>query len=398
VPWLLLVEGGMGLNNMATDTRSNNGKDGPSFSRVMQKHAGRAKEKILQNLGKADKTTDEVFDQYEANFNKQQTSANKLHREVSNYIRCARALQGASKSLFETLQEVYEPDWAGFEHIYTQSQSSDILWTDFVHKLQEQTMAPLHQYQAQFPELRKKIDKRGRKLVDYDSMRHQVEALQKSNKRDEYKMARCKDQLESARTTYDALNKELYTSLPTVYDERVHRTASSISTLFSAESALMREGVKISNELESIGEKLTTEEQRGTYKTKRGQPVTLNPVNFAATPQATINNVPHREEVGRPYEEIQFEDSKKQQLNGIPDTKIPAGVNTAGLAEGVLYQVRSTYKYEREDTDELSFDVGEVINVVEYEDPEDMEDGWLCGYITNPNEKGLFPGNFTKNI
>ena len=64
------------------------------------------------------------------------------------------ALQGASKSLFETLQEVYEPDWAGFEHIYTQSQSSDILWTDFVHKLQEQTMAPLHQYQAQFPELR----------------------------------------------------------------------------------------------------------------------------------------------------------------------------------------------------------------------------------------------------
>ena len=27
-----------------------------------------------------------------------------------------------------------------------------------------------------------------------------------------------------------------------------------------------------------------------------------------------------------------------------------------------------------------------------------QEDGWLCGYITNPNEKGLFPGNFTKNI
>lgn len=38
----------------------------------------------------------------------------------------------------------------------------------------------------------------------------------------------------------------------------------------------------------------------------------------------------------------------------------------------MLYQVRSTYKYDREDVDELSFDVGELINVIEYEDPEEQ--------------------------
>ena len=53
----------------------------------------------------------------------------------------------------------------------------------------------------------KKIDKRGRKLVDYDSQRHQLEGLQRSARRDEYKIARVKDQLEQAKSTYESLNK-----------------------------------------------------------------------------------------------------------------------------------------------------------------------------------------------
>lgn len=53
----------------------------------------------------------------------------------------------------------------------------------------------------------KKIDKRGRKLVDYDSQRHQLENLQRASRRDEYKIARARDALETARTTYEVLNK-----------------------------------------------------------------------------------------------------------------------------------------------------------------------------------------------
>ena len=48
------------------------------------------------------------------------------------------------------------------------------------------------------------------------------------------------------------------------------------------------------------------------------------------------------------------------------------GANTDGLPEGVLYQVKASYRYQAEDVDELNFDVGEVINVVEYDDPDDQ--------------------------
>jgi hypothetical protein len=42
------------------------------------------------------------------------------------------------------------------------------------------------------------------------------------------------------------------------------------------------------------------------------------------------------------------------------------------LPPGVLYRVKATYKYVREDADELSFDVGDIVNVIEYDDPEDQ--------------------------
>lgn len=34
--------------------------------------------------------------------------------------------------------------------------------------------------------------------------------------------------------------------------------------------------------------------------------------------------------------------------------------------------MKATYKYVKEDGDELSFDVGETIQVIEYDDPEDQ--------------------------
>ena len=45
---------------------------------------------LLQNLGKADKTTDDIFDEHLLNFNIQQSNANRLHKDITNYIRCVK--------------------------------------------------------------------------------------------------------------------------------------------------------------------------------------------------------------------------------------------------------------------------------------------------------------------
>merc|ERR1712112_27740 len=74
----------------------------------------------------------------------------------------------------------------------------------------------------------------------------------------------------------------------------------------------------------------------------------------------------------------------------------PSGATTDNLPPGVLYQVKAAYKYQAEDVDELNFEVGEVIDVVEYEDSEDQEEGWLTGVKQSTGQKGLFPANFTR--
>ncbi|XP_014217836.1 myc box-dependent-interacting protein 1-like, partial [Copidosoma floridanum] len=77
---------------------------------------------------------------------------------------------------------------------------------------------------------------------------------------------------------------------------------------------------------------------------------------------------------------------------------LSAGATTDNLPPGVLYRVKATYKYTCEDVDELSFEVGEIIRVVEYDDPEEQEEGWLMGMKEGTNEKGMFPANFTKPL
>lgn len=37
-----------------------------------------------------------------------------------------------------------------------------------------------------------------------------------------------------------------------------------------------------------------------------------------------------------------------------------------------LWQVRAAYRYVAEDDDELSFEKGEIINVIEFEDPDEQ--------------------------
>lgn len=60
-----------------------------------------------------------------------------------------------------------------------------------------------------------------------------------------------------------------------------------------------------------------------------------------------------------------------RMLNVMADCCL-ADSTTAELPPGGLYRVKAAFKYAKEDADELSFEVGETICVIEYDDPEDQ--------------------------
>eukprot|EP00092_Neocalanus_flemingeri_P057773 GFUD01068737.1.p1 GENE.GFUD01068737.1~~GFUD01068737.1.p1 ORF type:complete len:420 (-),score=104.66 GFUD01068737.1:2079-3338(-) len=414
---------------------------GGNLSRLVLKQAGRAKEKILQNLGKADKTTDEIFEEHLQNFNTQQVNATRLHKDINNYLRCIRAMQTASKNLMETLSDIYEKEWVGQDMLYVQAQNNEMLWADLAHKLSDQVVIPLNTYQAQFPEMRKKIDKRGRKLIDFDAERHSVQQMQNNPNRNEAKFIKAKEQMENAKRTYEVLNSELHDELPALHDSRILFLVTNMQTLFAAEEVFHSETAKVYSELEGVVDKLAKEVQKGTLPRKtfpKPLPITnVNPVISNSSPNSTLASPPkgewtssdkgktngfdkfknatngsssrskyggHSQSPTKDYEPIggHSETNGTSRLNGNGRSDlydIPSGATTDNLPPGVLYKVKATYKYQAEDMDELQFEVGEIIDVIEYEDPEEQqEEGWLMGVKDTTGQKGLFPANFTKPI
>ena len=64
------------------------------------------------------------------------------------------------------------------------------------------------------------------------------------------------------------------------------------------------------------------------------------------------------------------------------------------MGPGVLYQVKASYKYQAEDVDELNFEVGEVVDVVEYDDPEEQVCGNIVLWIFNHGHYKCSSNNF----
>lgn len=164
------------------------------IAKNVQKKINRAQEKVLQKLGKADETKDEQFEQCVQNFNRQLTEGSKLQKDLRTYLTSVKAMHEATKKLSELLEEIYEPDWVGKETVHSISESADLLWTDYHQKLVDQALLTLDTYLGQFPDIKTRIAKRGRKLVDYDSARHHYESLQGAKKKDDGKIAKAEEE------------------------------------------------------------------------------------------------------------------------------------------------------------------------------------------------------------
>lgn len=413
----------------------------------------------MQNLGRADKTKDEVFEVYLYNFTRQQTAAAKLQKEFKNYVLCIKSLQLASKALMDTLSEIYEQEWVGHEQIPVKAQTLELLWDDYHRKMNDQVMIPLNSYITQFVDVRGRIAKRGRKLVDYDKCRHSVESLRNSaKKKDDYKLGKAREELEEAKQMYEVINNELHEELPTLYESRIPFLVSNLQTFFTAESTFHAENAKVFSFLVDTMQKLAADSERlgstigslpnsvskeadtrpyEEIEFKKGKsnrpsdisikvtetngqvsnppPLMVSPVRSAArleNEDSALVNTPGYRTGDRSGEAPPRRDEKDYepvdvgaQINSDGDRPagdelydIPVGATTTDLPAGVLYRVRATYKYTAEDVDELNFESGEIIRVIEYDDPEEQEEGWLMGIKESTGEKGLFPANFTRPI
>ncbi|XP_029418162.1 myc box-dependent-interacting protein 1 isoform X10 [Nannospalax galili] len=423
----------------------------------VQKKLTRAQEKVLQKLGKADETKDEQFEQCVQNFNKQLTEGTRLQKDLRTYLASVKAMHEASKKLNECLQEVYEPDWPGRDEANKIAENNDLLWMDYHQKLVDQALLTMDTYLGQFPDIKSRIAKRGRKLVDYDSARHHYESLQTAKKKDEAKIAKpvsllekaapqwCQGKLQAhlvaqtnllrnqaeeelikAQKVFEEMNVDLQEELPSLWNSRVGFYVNTFQSIAGLEENFHKEMSKLNQNLNDVLVSLEKQHGSNTFMVK-AQPSDNAPAKGnkspspppdgspAATPEIRVNHEPEPASGASPGATIPKSPSQSSLPAVVVET-FAATVNGAvegssatgrlDLPPGFMFKVQAQHDYTATDTDELQLKAGDVVLVIPFQNPEEQDEGWLMGVKESDwNQhkelekcRGVFPENFTERV
>ncbi|XP_023661695.1 myc box-dependent-interacting protein 1-like isoform X9 [Paramormyrops kingsleyae] len=421
----------------------------------VQKKITRAQEKVLQKLGKADETKDVQFEEGVINFNKQLVEGSKLQKDLKAYLAAVKAMHESSKRLHECLADMYEPDWYGKDEMDSIAEDTDLLWTDFHQKLVDHALISMDTYLAQFPDIKARIAKRDRKLVDFDSARHHFASLQKGKKKDEVKIAKpvsllekaapgwaqgilsahhvaqtnlsrnqAEDELGRAQKVFEDINEDLQEELPSLWNSRVGFYVNTFQSVAGLEEKFHREMGKLSQNLNDVMIKLEDQNQSGKAG-KLGLKTTAagkrqEGTNNTLSPRASGPPIPKSPSkcdssgggnlldmdldtlpAVSPGGVVSSPSSQEKQASGTTN----GSSDEAEMPPGFLYKVKAMHDYGATDGDELDLKAGDVVLVMSHENPEEQDDGWLMGVKEahwlkkkDLKVKGVFPENFTQHL
>ncbi|XP_036070801.1 myc box-dependent-interacting protein 1b isoform X2 [Oryzias melastigma] len=405
----------------------------------VQKRLSRAQEKVMQKLGKADETRDAAFEEMVANFNKQMAEGTKLQKDLKAYMVAVKTMHEASRRLQDCLADMYEPDWFGKEETDALAEDTDTLWLEYHQNITDQSLLCVDTYLAQFPEIKARIAKRDRKMVDFDSARHHFASLQKSKKKDDAKIAKpaallemaapswaqglisahqvaqtnlsfnqAEEELGRAQKIFEELNVELQDELPTLWDSRVGIYVNAFQKLASHQEKFHREMGKLTENLHDIMTKL--EEQRelneganhsdsATVAPKKpGPPPSRPPPRLTPSPDLRQHCADEDDDEDLVPATTKGSTSPTQQGT-------VANGSDGELPPGFLYKVKAVHEYTATDGDELELKVGDIVLVLAFDNPDEQDDGWLLGLKESNwlqkkdiSTKGVFPENFTQKV
>uniref|UniRef100_A0A3Q3A8N1 Myc box-dependent-interacting protein 1 n=1 Tax=Kryptolebias marmoratus TaxID=37003 RepID=A0A3Q3A8N1_KRYMA len=392
---------------------------------------------VLQKLGKADETRDAAFEELVTNFNKQTAEGTKLQRDLKAYLSAVKLMHEASRRLQDCLADMYEPDWFGKEEMDSLAEEmiekeldfnledTDTLWLDYHQNITDKSLLCVDTYLAQFPDIKARIAKRERKLVDFDSARHHFGSLQKGKKKDEAKIAKAEEELGRAQKIFEELNVELQDELPALWESRVGVYVGTFQSLAGHQEKFHKDLSKLSQNLNDIMSKM--EEQR---QLKNDAPAASKKGDGAKSEEAN-----HSESAGsapkkpgppsRPPSRPTPSPDPKQQTGLLEDEALGPLTNTApqapswdlwlqssvtngssgDLPPGFLYKVKAVHEYTATDNDELELNIGDMVLVLAFDNPDEQDDGWLLGLKESHwlqkkdiSAKGVFPENFTQKV
>ncbi|KAI2649581.1 Bridging integrator 2 [Labeo rohita] len=254
---------------MAESKSSISSKGGANvLAKRVQKQFNRAQEKVLQRLGKSEETKDEHFEQYAMNLQSQQSDGYRIYKDLKAYLNAVTVMRDASGRLFQSLYDAYDDSWDGAEDLGAVVEGEDLLWKDYEDKLCDQALITMESYMSQFPDVREKVAKRNRKLVDYDSARHHATGLQNAKKKDDVKIGKAEDEMNAAKAIFEGMNKELKMELPILFDSRIGCYVTVFQAVCNLRDIFYKELTKNNEDLQTVMKELSSQHPDKSFVVK----------------------------------------------------------------------------------------------------------------------------------
>ncbi len=368
----------------------------PSVASRLKKNMIRTKQKILQGMGlDMNRTNDHNFDIYAQQFEQQHKQASKLTHDLNKYLNCLKETQRCSKAFYDTLKETYEPNWPDSHLFYEQIQLIEYKWLDYLARLNNDVQLPLIAYSNEFPELKKKIEKRTNRLIDYDNARQALLNIQNktakhisggtnshntnnshnslnnngrntnnnTSKSEQIhstenltKITKLKIDLEDKQHIYEEINQTLCMSLPVLYENRIKFYSSLFQTFFHAETLFYSDCAEIKTKLDSICEMLSNKTISSTQVAIAA--AAAAEAAGASSNSSSNNSTSNRRDNGNDSQNDESQDENSSdsninsnKMNELPFLKISPPKNASTYINNNSHNHNVSLKDDQENTD-----------------------------------------------
>ncbi|PKI85112.1 BAR adaptor protein Hob3 [Malassezia vespertilionis] len=211
-----------------------------------KKSINRAGTQLMQKTGQLERSEDVRFKEEEKKYREFEKHATALLKCSREYLDSIRLMAASQARIGDTIEGFYSDSSEAAMVASTYKRAVEELDARTAKELdvpyRATVLDPIGKLCSYFPEVNKVIEKRGRKLLDYDAYRSKYKKLADKPSDDASKLPRADREYNEAKLVFEALDHQLMIELPQLVDMRVPYLDPSLEMMVRTQVKFAQEG------------------------------------------------------------------------------------------------------------------------------------------------------------
>lgn len=200
----------------------------------------------MQKTGQIERTVDSEFTSSEEQYRTMEREVTALQKEAKAYLDSVRSLASSQSRIAEAVDGFYTDSSDAAMSANAYRRAVDELDTKTAKEIdapyRATVLEPIGKLASYFPEVNKVVEKRQKKLLDFDAARSKHRKLVDKPSDDPVKLPRAEKELEDARVIFETLDEQVKTELPQLVDLRIPYLDPSFEAMIRIQAKFAEDG------------------------------------------------------------------------------------------------------------------------------------------------------------